>query len=233
MSVVNSLNFSVHPHLFFESMKNRVFAGILATICYLSDPGTAFAQTTPPDSVRIPTDSTQIIDQTPVPVPMLDTTQIGYIKPQVRPSPLALATYKDESTYIKVVYGQPMKKGRVIFGGLEKFGKVWRTGANEATEITLTRDVRMGGKVVKAGTYALFSIPNPDRWTIILNSELGQWGAYAYKPERDVLRFDVTPEKNAQVYEALTFKLEETDPGANLTLFWDDVRVPIPIGFGR
>jgi hypothetical protein len=189
---------------------------------------TGHAQTPAPDSThRASADS---VAGTPPP----DTTaRPGYVKAQLRPSPLAMATYKDESMYLKIVYGQPMKKGRVIFGGLEKYGKLWRMGANEATELTLTRDVRMGGKVVKAGTYALFGIPNPDSWTIILNGDLGQWGAYAYKPERDVLRFEVTPARHDQVYEALTFKFEETSTGVDLVLFWDDVRVPIPIGFNR
>lgn len=214
-------------------MKNRLLAGFVALLGWLALGTAALAQTAPANRPGTPADSSLIIDQTPVPIPVLDTSFTNYVKPQLRPSPVALAIYKDESTYIKVVYGQPFKKGRVIFGGLEKFGKIWRTGANEATEITFTRDVRLGGKVLKAGTYALFSIPNPDRWTIILNSELGQWGAYAYKPERDVLRFDVTPQKNTQVYEAMTFKFEETSAGADLTLFWDDVKVPIPIGLGR
>jgi hypothetical protein len=216
-------------------MKKKPITGLLvAGLGLLAHLTTA--QTVSPDSTRRAPDST-LTDQRPVPVPLLDTTGLAgnpnYIKPQLRPSPVALASYKDESTYLKIVYGQPMKKGRVIFGGLEKFGKVWRTGANEATELTFTRDVKLGGKVVKAGTYALFSIPNPDRWTIILNGDLGQWGAYSYKPERDVLRFEAAPEKNAQVYEALTFKFEETDSGADLLLFWDDVKVPIPIGFSR
>lgn len=155
------------------------------------------------------------------------------VKPEPRPSPVALASYKDEGTYLKIVYGQPYKKGRVIFGNIAKWGQVWRTGANEATEITFTRDLKLDGKVCRAGTYTLFTIPNPDRWTIILNSELGQWGAYSYKPERDVLRVDVPAQKSDQIYEALMFKFNETDAGADLVLHWDDVMVSIPLAFSR
>ena len=77
---------------------------------------------------------------------------------------------------ITVTYGRPYKKERKIFGGLEPYGKVWRTGADQATQITFEKDGTFGGKPVKAGTYTLFTIPNPDEWTIILNSQLGQWG---------------------------------------------------------
>lgn len=155
------------------------------------------------------------------------------VRPELRPSPVALAAYKDESNYIKLVYGQPFKKGRTIFGNLAKWGQVWRTGANEATEITFTRDMKFDGKVCRAGTYTLFTIPNPDKWTIILNADLGQWGAYSYKPDRDVLRFDVPPRKSEQVFEALTFKFNETDAGADLVMHWDDVMVSIPLAFSR
>lgn len=159
------------------------------------------------------------------------TSTLDTVKPELRPSPVALALYKDENTYIKIVYGQPFKKGRVIFGNLTKWGQVWRTGANEATEITFTRDVKFDGRICRAGTYTLFTVPNPDKWTIILNSDLGQWGAYSYKPEKDVLRFDVPAEKSAQVFEALTFKFNESDAGADLVLQWDDVKVNIPLAF--
>src|SRR5829696_3874612 len=96
---------------------------------------------------------------------------------QDRKSPHETVEGKD----VKVTYGRPYKKGRVIFGGLEKYGKVWRTGADEATEITFANDVNFGGKRVKAGTYTLFTIPDRNQWTVILNSQLGQWGAYDYE----------------------------------------------------
>ncbi len=189
--------------------------------------------TTPIDSIRLAaTDTTRSLALVS-PDSLQKTGTPDTVKPELRPSPVALALYKDESNYIKLVYGQPFKKGRVIFGNLEKWGKVWRTGANEATEITFTRDVKFDGKVCRAGTYTLFTIPNPDKWTVILNAELGQWGAYSYKPEKDVLRFEVPASRNDQVFEALTFKFNETDAGADLTLLWDDIKINIPIAFSR
>lgn len=147
---------------------------------------------------------------------------------------MSVAKFKSNNIYIKVVYGQPYKKGRKVFGELEQYGKVWRTGANEATEITLTKDVKINGKPLKAGTYTLFSIPNPDKWTIIFNSELGQWGAYEYNPEKDVLSFDVPVGKtDGVIYEAFTIDLRETASGADMTLLWDTIKVAIPLSFDK
>lgn len=155
------------------------------------------------------------------------------VKAQFRPSPVALAFHKTDNCYLKLTYGQPLKKGRVIFGNLEPYGKIWRTGANEATEFTVTRDIRFAGKPLRQGTYTLFTIPNEKTWTIILNTELGQWGAFHYQPEKDYLRVDVPADLNNQVYEALTFRFEETETGANLHLMWDTVKVVIPLAFAR
>jgi len=93
-------------------------------------------------------------------------------------SPLALAATWIDSTYVKIVYGSPRKRGREIFGALVPYSEVWRTGANEATEITTTGDLVFGGHRLPAGTYSLYTIPYPDRWTIIVNRALGQWGAF-------------------------------------------------------
>jgi hypothetical protein len=134
---------------------------------------------------------------------------------------------------IKIVYGRPQKKGRVIFGELEPYGKVWRTGANEATEIKFYQDVSLDGKSIKAGTYTLFTIPEKDKWTIILNSELDQWGAYMYKKEKDVLRLDIKTNKPENVVEAFSILINETDNGANMIMAWDDVRIDIPIKFSK
>ncbi|NCX96501.1 MAG: DUF2911 domain-containing protein [Chitinophagia bacterium] len=89
-----------------------------------------------------------------------------------------------KGAFMSVTYGQPMKKGREIFGGLVPYGKVWRTGADEATQITFTRGCMFGGRQVTPGTYTLFTIPNKTEWTIILNSKLGQWGAFDYEKNK-------------------------------------------------
>ena len=89
------------------------------------------------------------------------------LKPRL--SPLEIVTVKYESTYVKITYGRPHKKGRTIFGGLVPYGEVWRTGANEATEITLTKDVIINKQRLKAGTYTIFTIPQKDKWKVIFN----------------------------------------------------------------
>ncbi|MFC5412926.1 DUF2911 domain-containing protein [Larkinella bovis] len=136
---------------------------------------------------------------------------------------------------VKVVYGQPSKKGRVIFGpdGLEKYGKVWRTGADEATEITFAKDVVFGGKPVKAGTYTLFTIPDEKEWTVILNSKLGQWGAYDYidpvkgkeLKKLDVAEFKVPVKTNATPVEKLTITPTESE----VSIAWDQAAISIPV----
>jgi Protein of unknown function (DUF2911) len=130
---------------------------------------------------------------------------------------------------VSVTYGRPYKKGRVIFGELEKYGKVWRTGADEATEITFKKDVTFAGKAVKAGTYTLFTIPTETEWTVILNSELKQWGAYNYDKVKDknVLEAKVPSTKTDAVVEQLTITAK---PDA-LIIAWDKTQVSIPMKF--
>ena len=154
------------------------------------------------------------------------------IPPGNRKSPISISSVKYEGTYIKVVYGQPYRRGRTIFGEWEPFGEVWRTGANEATEITFTNAVLMDTHVVEKGTYALFTIPNEDYWTIILNNDLGQWGAFEYNEDFDYLRFDVPVVNVESPKEAFT--IEFSDPfnsETTMTLTWDVVKIEIPIRF--
>ena len=139
-------------------------------------------------------------------------------------SPRVTAEGKD----VKVAYGQPSKRGRVIFGQLEPYGKVWRTGANEATEITFAKDVTFGGQPVKAGTYTLFTIPNENEWTVILNPELKQWGAYGYDKikDKDLPHVKVPAKKVDAPVEKLTLKFDEKN---NLVIEWDQTHVEVPI----
>ncbi len=148
-----------------------------------------------------------------------------------RASPLDMATIKSENTYIKITYSRPQKNGRTVFGELVPYGKIWETGANEVAELTCTRDIRINNHKLKAGTYALFTIPEQDHWTIILNSDPGQWGVYNYNPKKDVLRFTVSVSKTEEVYEPFTIKFEDLDEKANLVILWDTTKVLIPIYF--
>ena len=143
---------------------------------------------------------------------------------QAQQSPRVTAEGKE----VKVAYGQPSKRGRVIFGGLEPYGKVWRTGANQATEITFAKDATFGGQSIKAGTYTLFTIPGEKEWTIILNPELKQWGAYGYDKikDKDALKVTVPAKKLDSVIEKLTLRFT---PANALIIEWDQTQVEIPI----
>jgi hypothetical protein len=141
--------------------------------------------------------------------------------------------------HISITYGRPYKNGRQIFGGLVPYGQVWRTGADEATEITIDKNCTFAGKPLKAGTYTLFTIPNPDGWTVILNSELKQWGAFGYDKVKgkDVLTASVTAAHVSKVTEQFTITI--SNPGNNmvgtdtsvLLLDWDQTEVSVPIKF--
>lgn len=131
---------------------------------------------------------------------------------------------------IKVLYGRPQKKGRTIFGSLVPYNKVWRTGANEATEITFFKDVKLGEQEIKAGTYTLFTIPGKKSWTIIINSDTNVWGSYYYDKDKDVARIDV-PVNNIDPIEYFSIAfIKETD-GTNMILAWDNINVAVPFSF--
>jgi hypothetical protein len=149
-----------------------------------------------------------------------------------KPSPLAVVSVRYKDCYLKITYSQPHKRGRKIFGGLVPYGQVWRTGANEATEVTLTQDILVNGTLLKAGTYSLFTIPDQSSWTIIFNSDLGLWGSYNYNPKTDVLRFQATPKPLADiVYEPFTILIEAKNDKAEVRLLWDTLSVDFPLQF--
>ncbi len=130
-----------------------------------------------------------------------------------------------EKAIIRVMYSRPQKNGREVFGKLIPFNKVWRTGANENTEIKFYQDVKFGGKKVKAGTYSLFTIPAEKEWTIILNSDLDYWGSYSYNAKNDVLRVTapVTQLQNTTDYFTIQF-----DKGV-MKLVWDKTSAEVPV----
>lgn len=128
---------------------------------------------------------------------------------------------------ITITYGRPYKKDRVVFGNLEPYDKVWRVGADEATEIRFEKDVVFNGVPVKAGTYTLFAIPKADQWTVILNPELKQWGAYGYEKikSKNVVETQVPVQKLDQTVEQLTIGIE----GKGINIRWDQTGVFIPV----
>jgi hypothetical protein len=148
-----------------------------------------------------------------------------------RPSPTALATVKYKDTYAKITYCQPRKRGRIIFGGLVPYGEVWRTGANEATEITLTKDVFVKGTLLAAGTYSVFTIPGQESWTIIFNKEVGLWGSYNYNEKLDILRIDVPTQATSAINEVFSIQFDQKNNMVELLLIWDKTKISIPLQF--
>ena len=162
----------------------------------------------------------------------IDTTRV-VPAPEARTSPMAIAAGTlEDGTYVKVVYSSPRKRGREIFGGLVPYGEVWRTGANEATELTVTNAVKLGGHVVPAGTYSMFTIPGERQWTIIINRNLGQWGAYDYESEADLIRFNVPVLVSDLMHEAFTISIDDAD-NHTIRLNWDTVAIAISIEMSR
>ena len=149
-----------------------------------------------------------------------------------RPSPLSVLSARYKDTYLKIIYSQPHKKGREVFGKLVPFGAVWRTGANEATEITVTKDIFVKGQLLPAGTYSLLTIPDKEKWTIILNKDLGMWGSYNYNQKTDVFRFDVPVQVLTDVvYEPFTILIDQKNNKAEIALVWDKTKVSFPVDF--
>lgn len=130
----------------------------------------------------------------------------------------------------RVIYSRPMKSGRTIFGELREYGKLWRLGANEATEIEFFTHVKIAGKRIKKGRYTMYAIPYADKWTIILNKETDTWGDFVYDSTKDVLRTNVLVEKEPTPVEAFTMVFEKGSANSfNLVMAWDDTRVSLPI----
>lgn len=162
--------------------------------------------------------------------------------PSVDKSPMDMAYYPvsypilkiqnklTEPLAMRVIYSRPQLNGRKVFGDLQKLGEVWRLGANEATEIEFFKDVTINNKKVKKGRYTLYCIPYNDKWTMIINKETDVWGAFKYDSAKDVARMDVPVVKNDST-EAMTMLFEKSFKGANLVMYWDEVKAVLPIAF--
>ncbi|SOD11722.1 DUF2911 domain-containing protein [Pedobacter xixiisoli] len=141
-------------------------------------------------------------------------------------SPAETATGKVGAANITINYGSPSVKGRQIWGGLEKYDKVWRAGANDATTFETDKDIKVEGKALPAGKYSFFLIPRESgTWTAIFNKEPKQWGAYKYEESKDALRVDVKVKPLSSTQEKLVYNI--TNKGFSLN--WDKVSVPVAI----
>jgi len=146
-----------------------------------------------------------------------------------RLSPKSFVGQTVGSTILKITYGSPGVKGRKIWGELVPYNIVWRTGANEATTIEFDSDVIIDGKKIPTGKYSLFTIPNKDTWTIILNKTYDQWGAYNYNEKEDFIRFKAQPIVNHHV-ERLSYKIEYLDSyKSKIYMEWEKLAVSFEI----
>jgi tetratricopeptide (TPR) repeat protein len=147
------------------------------------------------------------------------------------PQPSPTQTIKQDFgiSSVELIYSRPGMKGRKIFGDLVPWGKVWRTGANSATRIKFTDDVTIGGQQLKAGEYAIYTVPNEKEWEIIINKGSADWGTN-YKQEDDIFRVKATPVKLDQSVESFTMQFANIKSNsADLQLMWDKTLVAVPI----
>lgn len=146
------------------------------------------------------------------------------------PSPRQKVTQEFGTGAVEVNYCRPSMKGRKIFGELEKFGDVWRTGANEATTIRFTEKVTIAQTMIDSGTYSLFTIPDANEWTVIINKVSNQWGAYEYKQSEDVLRFKVKPNVAKTPVEMMTIDFVNNKMDAiDMRISWENTEISFPI----
>jgi hypothetical protein len=161
--------------------------------------------------------------------------------PEVDKSPLDMAYFPDNYPLLKiqdkaaepmlarVVYSRPQKNGRLIFGGLIEYGKVWRLGANEATEIEFFQNVKINNVKIKKGRYTLYAIPYETKWTFILNKENDTWGSFRYDEKKDILRMDVPVKKQTETAESFSMMFEKMNGGFLLNALWDNVKTSLPV----
>lgn len=147
------------------------------------------------------------------------TTSCGSEKKSERPSPPASDSVEVEGANMKIEYSSPGVKERKIWDGLVPYFKIWRTGANEATVFTTSKDLIIKGDTLQAGKYAIFTIPTEEKWTLIFNKEWDQWGAYNYDSSRDAIRIEIAPQMVPEHQERLQFYFK----GSTLHFHWEYV----------
>lgn len=149
---------------------------------------------------------------------------------KARPSPAAKAECKfADGKSITVDYSSPRMKSRTIYGGLVPFGQVWRTGANEATSFVTSGDLTIDGKVVGAGKYTLFTVPNATGWTLIVSKKTGMWGTDYPGDAEDLLRAPMKVSKVASPVENFTISFTPAGGGCTMHLDWESTRASVEI----
>jgi hypothetical protein len=147
-----------------------------------------------------------------------------------RPSPPAQTSCKfSDGKNITVDYSSPRMKGRKIFGGLVPYGQVWRAGANEATTFVSDTNVTVGGKDVPAGSYTIFAIPDPDKWTLIISKKTGEWGVPYPGQENDLLRTEMKASKTSGPVENFSIGFDQQGSTCTLRMEWENTRASVDI----
>lgn len=143
---------------------------------------------------------------------------------------LEMAKQISTAPLARVIYSRPHLQGRTLFKDVLKYGEAWRLGANESTELDLYTDANVEGKSIKAGRYVLYCLPQPDKWTIIINTNIDSWGL---QPDstKDLARFVIPVKKTSNHLEYYTMVFEKTDAGTDLLMAWDDLEARLPINF--
>ncbi len=149
-----------------------------------------------------------------------------------RPSPPATAECTIKGKKVAIRYSRPSMRGRKVMGDLVPYGKVWRTGANEATTLTTEIDLNIGGAKVPAGTYTLYTLPSEGTWKLIINKQTGQWGT-VYNQDQDLARVDMTRSELVVVVEQFTISLDQdSNDSADLVLEWEKTRLVVVVKAG-
>ena len=147
-----------------------------------------------------------------------------------RPSPPAKAECKVAGgKTVTVDYSSPRTKGRKIFGELVPYGKVWRAGANEATTLVTDTDLTVGGTAVPAGSYTIFTIPNADKWTLVISKKTGEWGTAYPGPGEDLARIDMKVSKLPSAVENFTISFDPSGAGCTLHMDWETTRASVDV----
>jgi hypothetical protein len=209
------------------SIKYLLFIGLLAVAACNNNsmPGTDNDETVEaPVEGEISSYDADDLDRDEIASPEGDNFMTEILEKDI-PSPRKQMTSTMGNSKVTVNYGSPSVKGRTIWGDLEPYDEVWRTGANEATTIEFSEDVMIEGQKLAAGKYALFTIPSEDEWTVIFNSKPDQFGDYSYDEADDVLRVKVTPMEIDESVEQMAFEVEDD----KIVLKWDRMAVPIKV----
>ncbi len=163
------------------------------------------------------------------PLPEVDKSPMDMSYYPVNYPLLKIQNKATEPVIARVLYSRPKKEGRAIFGGLVEYGKLWRLGANEATEIEFYRPVTIGGKKISKGRYTLYAIVKEKSWTMIINKETDVWGSFIYNQSKDIVRVEVPVQSLSQPTELLGMTFERHNGILNLIIAWESLKVSLPI----